>query len=477
MKNKQAFTVAVLWIFALSVAGIFLAFTSEKESRISDAENRMLQGFPELSVKTIFNDEFTTQFEAFLADSFFERDSVIGFTNGILDSFNMLSKDEKIRIQAEEMEKELQDVGRFSEEESGEEEGETGDSVIEKPVTDEPEAADTAPVVTDEPIVLDNSDPVSENEDDEEESENIAIAPGEILITDNTSYLWHENVDGTITTQYTYKRSDIATYANTLKLMQTYLPEDGNILFTQVPLASIAQRWRQQQNKYCGWGSSVEIMLEDCLEGTERIHVFSTYDILEPYVCGDVPMFYVTDHHWSAEGAYKVAVEMFKKLNLPIIPYEEYNYKAIRSKAVVDGERDIFNVLYPLTPTHSYIVTKKDKLQEIDLMNYDAATYRAYMNNTRYPWRKIVTGTNTGRRCLVICDSFGNAFTPYLFAYYDEVHMVDFRKDGYSKREAGGSIGYMMKYHEIDDVYIITSTANGLRKDNSIKYLRAHLKG
>lgn len=452
MKNKQAFTAAILWIFALSIAGIFLIFTSEKESRISDAENRMLQGFPELSVKTVFNDEFTTQFEAFLSDSFFERDRVISFTSGLLDSFSMLSKDDEIRIQSEEMEKDLQGVGQFSDEE-------------------EP---------SDEDVTENSSDtePVSEEEDDEEEpSEKITVAPGEILITDKNSYLWYEHTDGTVTRQYTYNLSDIVTYAQTLKIMQTYLPEDGNILFTQIPLASMAQRWRKQQDSYSGWGSSVEIMLEDCLEGTERIHVFSTYDILEPYVCGDTPVFYVTDHHWTAEGAYKVAAEMFKKLNLPVIPYDEYTYKPIRSEKVVDGERDTFNVLYPLTPTHSYIVTNRDKLKEIDLMNYDSTTYRAFMNNTRYPWRKIVTGANTGRRCLVVCDSFGNAFTPYLLAYYDEVHMVDFRSDGYSKREAGGSIGEMMRHHKIDDVYIITSTANGLRKDNSIVYLRKHLEG
>lgn len=467
MKNKQAFTVAILWIFALSVAGIFLSFTSDKEGHISDTENRMLQGFPKLSVETVFNDDFTTQFEAFLTDSFFERDGVINFTNGLLDSFSVLSKDEEIRIKSEEMEKELQDVGKFAEEVPQKDQPKADDVKVPDDEFEQPE--DTT--------LLDHTEPMIEEEDEEEDSEKIAIAPGEILITDKNSYLWHEHPDGTITRQYTYKLSDIATYAETLRIMQTYLPEDGNILFTQVPLASIAQRWRQQQDKYCGWGSSVEIMLEDCLEGTERIHVFSTYDILEPYVCGDVPVFYVTDHHWSAEGAYIVATEMFKKLNLPVIPYEEYTYKAIRSSNVVDGERDIFNVLYPLTPTHSYIVTKKDNLQEIDLMNYDTTTYRAYMNNTRYPWRRIVTGANTGRRSLVICDSFGNAFTPYLFAYYDEVHMVDFRSDGYSKREAGGSIGEMMKHHKIDDVYIITSTANGLRKNNSIEYLRAHLEG
>ena len=350
------------------------------------------------------------------------------------------------------MEKDLQDVGQFSD----------GEDASENPPS--------------ETISVNIPDEMPESDDEEEPSEKIVVQPGEIMITDKNSYLWYEHTDGTVTKQYTYDLKDIQTYAETLKIMQSYLPADGNIFFTQVPLASMAQRWRTQQDSYSGWGSSVEIMLEDCLEGTERIHVFSTYDILEPYVCGDTPMFYVTDHHWTAEGAYKVLTEMLKKQGLPIIPYEEYTYKAIRSEKAVDGEWDTFNVLYPLTPTHSYLVTNRDNIDEIDLMNYDSTTYRAFMNNTRYPWRKIVTGVNTGRKALVICDSFGNAFTPYLLAYYDEVHMVDFRSDGYSKSQAGGSIGEMMLHHKIDDVYIVTSTANGLRKDNSIVYLRRHLE-
>ena len=452
MKRKTSFAVAIWWVLACAIAGVFLMCTSDKESRVSEAENRMLQGFPKLSLTTIFNDEFTTQYEAFLSDNFFGRDGVVSFTNGLLDSFSMLSQDDAMAQQAAQMESDLQGANLQVEEEV------TIDQVpgvVEVSAEAEPDAADM--------------------EDDAEEGEVIANT-GEIPITADHSYLYFEMTDGTLKKIYTYDRDDIATYADTLRIMQGYLPADGRILFTQVPLASIANRWSTQQNEYCGWGSSVEMMLEDCLQGTERIHVFSTYDILEPYICGETPMFYTTDHHWSAEGAYKVAAEMFKELGLPVIPYEEYSYKAIQSEKQVGGVRDTFNVLYPLLPTDSYIMTDRTDAEEIDLMNYGSTTYRSFMNNTRLPWRKIVTGANSGRKCLVLCDSFGNAFTPYLLPYYDEVHMADFRKGSYSKSKAGGSIGSMIQYHGIDDVYIVTSTANGLRKDNSIVYLREYLQ-
>ena len=457
MKHKLSFMVAVWWVLACAIAGIFLMCTSDKEDHISEAENRMLQGFPELTAKTLFNDEFTTQFDAFLSDNFFARDGVVSFTNGLLDGFSLLSADDALAQKTAQMESEL----------------ETGNLKVEG--ADEDGAADEVPGVMQVSAIQADSD--SPEEDDAGEEGEILANNGEIPITDAHSYLYYEKTDGTLLKNYTYDRDKISTYADTLRIMQGYLPADGVICFTQVPLASMANRWVYQQDEFCGWGSSVEMMLEDCLQGTERIYVFSTYEILEPYVAGDTPMFYHTDHHWTAEGAYIVCAEMMKTLGMPVIPYEEYDYKAIISEDVTeDNYHDTFNVLYPLLPTNSLVMSDTDQFKEINLMNYGSTTYRSFMNNTRLPWRKIITGANTGRRALVLCDSFGNAFTPYLLPYYEEVHMADFRKGSYSKNAVGGSIGQIIQKYGIDDVYIVTSTANGLRKDNSIVYLREYLQ-
>ena len=462
MKHKLSFTVAVWWVLACAIGGVFLMCTSDKEGHISEAENRMLQGFPKLTATTLFNDEFTTQFDAFLSDNFFARDDVVSFTNGLLDGFSVLSADDVMAQKTAEMESELE-TANLKVEGAGEEDA----------------AADAAAAV---PGVMQVSaapagDASTEEADDAGEEGEIIAYNGEIPITDEHSYLYYEKTDGTLLRNYTYDRDKISTYADTLRIMQGYLPADGVICFTQVPLASMANRWVYQQDEFCGWGSSVEMMLEDCLQGTERIYVFSTYDILEPYVAGDTPMFYHTDHHWTAEGAYIVCAEMMKKLGMPVIPYEEYDYKAIISEDTANGNyHDTFNVLYPLLPTNSLVMSDTDQFTEISLMNYNSTTYRSFMNNTRLPWRKIITGANTGRRALVLCDSFGNAFTPYLLPYYEEVHMADFRNGSYSKSAVGGSIGQMIQKYGIDDVYIVTSTANGLRKDNSIVYLREYLQ-
>lgn len=470
MKNKFSFLTALWWILLLAVLGFFLLAATDKHSRESEDENRMLAAFPTLSGKSLADASFMNGFEDFLSDAFFGRESVTKFTDRVMDKFSVLTAEEEAVQKAEEMDKRLQAEGAAD-----------GENPAEKPAADAPEetAAPAAPAATDapeEPVHEDDPQAADAVDDPDENLEEEPLLGGDEIISQNTSYLWLKQTDGDVKKIYSFSRKNLETYARTLRMMLDYLPADGQILFTQAPLASIGNRWTDQPRTYCGWGSSAETMLRECIGDEARIHVFNSMAILEPHIAAGEKMFYQTDHHWTAEGAYIVASEMMKAQGLPVVPYEEYDYKAIRSKAQTKkGVHDTFNALYPLLPARSLIVTNRTNETELPLMNYSVPTYRTFMNNTRKPWRRIITGFNTGRKALVICDSFGNAFAPYLLPYYDEVHMADFRKGDFDKKLAGGSMGELMQYFGIDDVYIVTSTANGLRKNNSLIYLRKYL--
>ena len=460
MKHKLSFIAALWWVILCAIAGLFLILTTDGESRLSESENRMLAGFPEVSAESVASGDFMIGFDAFLTDGFFARDSVISFTEKLLGGFSTLSQDDQLEAQADTMEDRLLAEGEMQAEGDGSDDAEAP-------------AAPIAPAQPDaEPAPIAGADAPETDEPDDEDA--APVPADDSMITPEHSYLWLKKTDGTNKILYTYDNDRIATYAETLRIIQSFLPDDGQIFVTQVPLASIGNRWTDQQKTYCGWGSSIETVLESNLVNDERIYIFNTWEILEPYMTGETPLFYHTDHHWSAEGAYIVAAEMLKKQNLPVIPYDEYEYKAIQSKKNEEGYVDTFNVLSPLLPAHSYVLTKITEAVEISLMNYKSTSYTAYMNNSRQPWRRIVTGANTGRKALVICDSFGNAFTPYILPYYDEVHMTDFRYGYYDKAKAGGSMSELVQYHGIDDVYLIFCTANGLRKENSITYLRQY---
>lgn len=503
MKRKLSFTVAVWWIILCAIAGFFLIAATNKRSRLSETENRMLAAFPEVSAQTLASGEFMSGFEDFLSDAFFARDGVVQLTDGLLDRFNALSDDEKLVYQARDMEKRMASEGiNPAEAADGDAEAQAEDVELfpgEEPAPDAegeaaPEAAaseaEAAPAPAAAVAALPAGEPMADDAadgdvpaeggdglgeaDDAEEGGELDAAPGKVPLTEYSSYMWLERTDGRLEKIYTFRNKDIATFADTLRHIRDYLPDDGLVLYTQVPLASIGNRWAHAPRTIVGWGSSCELVLEKCLEGEDHIMIFNCMEIMAPYMAAGAKLFYETDHHWTAEGAYLVAAEMFRRQGLPVIPYDEYSYKSNRGREL-KGHTDTFNLLYPLLPGHSYIVSNVDRYAEIPLMNYKSHTYLGFMNNTRFPWRQITTGANTGRKALVICDSFGNAFTPYLLPYYDEVHMVDPRSEYHGKADAGASIGKLMRYHGIDDVYVILSTANGLRKDNSLIHLRRYL--
>ncbi len=520
MKRKFAFTVALWWIILCAIAGFFLIVATNKRSRLSETENRMLAAFPTANAQTLANGEFMTGFEDFLSDAFFGRDEVIKLTDGLLDRFSTLSEDEKLVVQARDMERRMateginpateSQAGAASDEAPDAMDGalpgdmpEEGDALLPAGISemegqsavetvDEPEGpamdpallsgapaedaqADGFPDADDGADAADGGDDGASESDDDAEGGVLTVEKGKVPVTSKHSYMWLKHKDGSLEKIYTFSNKDIKTFAQTLRMYLKYLPKDGHILYTQVPLASISHRWTYSRKTVVGWGSSAELVLAKYVEDEPRIMIFNTMEILEPYIAQGAKMFYETDHHWSAEGAYAVCAEMMRRQGIPVIPYSEYSYKSNRSKEW-KGHRDVFNFLYPLLPCRSYVLTKITHSTELKLMNYKSDGYTGFVNNTRFPWRRIVTGANTGRRALVICDSFGNAFTPYLLPYYDEVHMVDPRSEYHNRADAGAGIGKLMKYHKIDDVYIVLSTANGLRKKNSLIYMRKYLE-
>ena len=460
MKKQFSFIVTLWWVIVLAGAGILLLIVSEKKSTESGAENRYLQGFPEMSVESLASGDFMDRFEDFLSDAFFGRDTVIRFTDDMLDGFNRLSEDEKAEMKAADMEAEITGTLYMAEEDSGREALPQTETAAESDeAVSASETAESEPAPDTDPNAYSSGDVVNGKE---------------FLLSENKSYIWYVRRDGALVVSASYSRKDLETYSGTLRRILSCLPEDGNVLFTQVPLASAANRWYDQQNTYTGWGSSVETMLEDCLKGEDRIHVFSTIDILAPHIPGDTYMYYHNDHHWTTEGAYLVACEMLKAQGLPVIAYDEYKYKSQRSDAHEKGIYDEYNMLYPLLPTVSQVITRRNKIEEISTVhNYSKNTYRAFTHATQLPYRRFLTGADTGRKCLVICDSFGNNFSSYLFPYYDEVHMCDFRPDKYYDiSQVGGTIAEQIAYYGIDDVYVITSTLNGLSNSNSLVNLK-----
>ena len=472
MKEKKFSFVATLWwCLGLLLLGSFLMVFAPRESRASYTENRMLSGFPAFTAENVLSGTFMSGMESFLSDGFFRRDDVIALSDSLVGCLDCRTEEDRLLM--DDTEKQLTELTGVYEDET--EEAETYDDEI-GPYDEGASLGTIRSFVKRTPSVgraLASATPLLGGTSSISVEPTVSPTPAS---ADNAEAPYTLSVikkDGSSTRVYSYSEKNMRTFAETLNLWRSHLPEDGAVFFAQIPISSTSQRLTLQRKVYSGWQSNMESGLQAMVG--DGVHIYNAPEILAPAIEDREDVYFSMDHHWTPLGAYYVCAKMIADQGYPVLSYDEYTYEIIKSKPNRDGSRDRLDVLHPLLPARSLIVTHLTEEEEIPLMNYEGRTYVVYMNNTRTPWRRVVTGFRTGRNALVVCDSFGNAFTPFLLPYYDEVHMVDPRKGYYSKAEAGGNIGELIRAFGINDVYIILSTTNGVNSKNGLDYLRRYL--
>ena len=442
MKHRFSFTAVCWWVFLLAALGIFLLVCAPKEERISERENRTMAGAPKLTAETLVSGDFTQGVEDWLSDGFFARNKVVSFTETLLA---MTSFEETKEVDVE---------ARLEEEMP---EPETEDETEEE----EP-AAKTSEIIPEIPM---------------EKTEEEAQYPSEPLT------LWLDKTDGTREVIYKYSDKNVATVSNMLNAYRDALGEDGTVHYMQIPFSATAYRWTANTKTYCGWGCNVEDAIRT--QTKDGVYVHNVPEMMEEELRVGEYLYYRLDHHWTPRGACLVVGKIMESQGYPAIAYDEYRYSVYKNfyGSQYDASQpekmrkmvDTLDRMYPLLPAKHYLVSKLTTMKESALINYTRTSYTAYMNGTQGPWRYIDTGYSTGRTALVICDSFGTTFAPYLMPYYDGILMTDLRPDYYNEAKAGATVREYIEQYCVDDIYMVMSTVSGPNRQYSQKYILQYL--
>jgi len=248
----------------------------------------------------------------------------------------------------------------------------------------------------------------------------------------------------------------IRTVADTLNRYKSKLPEDGKVFYTCVPLTNYSD-FILREDRYVGWYENLDQRFSELL--VDGAYMVSAPNVLEPHLM-DEELFFQADHHWTPLAAYYVIEEMMRIQGVPVVPYDEYNYKVNWFGNSTSGRGNNMDLLYPLQPTRGSQMPGRSEGEDAPLMLYDYEYYVAYLAGGNDIWTKYESGFSTGRDALVIGDSFTTAFVPYLLPYYDSVHRADPRYNNSSVN--GGTVSELIEYYGIDDVYIVLSYDNGV---------------
>ncbi len=175
----------------------------------------------------------------------------------------------------------------------------------------------------------------------------------------------------------------------------------------------------------------------------------NAYNALADHVEEDI--YLRTDHHWAPLGAYYAAKEFASTAGVPFKPLSSYTKNVIHNFvgsmygysndiAVKNAPEDFVyytpNGIDYSTTYWIYDVNKDYKVTRerapiessyfVKFHDGSGAAYSTFMGGDQKLTR-IKTGAKTGRKLIVIKDSYGNALPGYLFYSFDEIHVIDFR--------------------------------------------------
>lgn len=163
---------------------------------------------------------------------------------------------------------------------------------------------------------------------------------------------------------------------------------------------------------------------------------FDTSSVLRAHA--DEELYYRTDHHWKTLAAFYVYQEWAAQQGFAPVQSSDYDIETvtsdfegtIQSKLGIDAQKDSIE-LYKQKEDIFYTVQIGDS-EEVGYSVYDRTAletkskYDIFFGGN-HALVKIKTRAGTGRRILVIKDSYAHCFVPFLLEEFDEIDMLDIR--------------------------------------------------
>lgn len=171
-------------------------------------------------------------------------------------------------------------------------------------------------------------------------------------------------------------------------------------------------------------------------------------------------IYFDTDTHWTALGAYYAYEEFCKSADVPCSPLDQFTLEShdgfhgylaeMTGIYPTDDRIDVYEPGYPYTAAVSY---DGYDFTELDGVNSSDSSmgYSMFLWGDQPCVRIQNQNSYLGRKLAVVKESYGNAIGAFMGASFDEVYMIDFRN-------FEGNLPELVRQHGITDVLFLNST-------------------
>lgn len=477
MRNAKQFYLILLAAMMLWLVGfgIVAALDRDESIVVEDGRPTQLSQKPDFSLKSWFSGDYASEYESYYNDQFPGRSGLTSLNRSMNNFYSFQGKGEDSMVvignyQSSAGPGERLDNVEDALSQAGEE---IGSRDPDDPETDTPENPDgeTLPVEqdvsgsvtgSDDPAASD-TDPTGTETPPETEWEN-PYEDAEAFVTDNAILMLP---DRAIEVPYsTY--STVLSYAQCLSNIAAAMGEG----VTTYSLITPNQAQFYAPEYYHTGNYDQEAAIEYAYENMTGVQTVDAYSKLEAHA--DEYIYFRTDHHWTALGAYYAYTAFCETAGLEAVPLENFqtgryeNFVGTmytftkeysQSQNLLDNP-DYVDYYLPVVESHARYFSDASMTDGIaiyvvndEMSDSVGNKYLCFISGDT-PLCRITTQAGTGRSCAVLKESYGNAFVPFLTSHYDTIYVIDPREFNGSNDPSFDLTGFVAE-HEVDDVIVI----------------------
>lgn len=406
--------------------GTVMAFIIPLRPTYSESEKRNLASFPEFSIDALVSGSYFDDISTWFSDTFPFREKLTE-ANMYVKTFYGVKGEEEVAIH--------------------------GDVDVGDDIPDSPLIVPDEPIVNNDKPASDNTPPKEESADNRAELEVQQL--GAIIVAGDSAYEY-----------YGFSEDCALGFVSCVNKLESLANPSGDVYAMIIPTSmdiTLNDATRKKVNT-ADQKSAIDLFnksFKNCIAvdgiyAAERQH-------RNEYT------YFRTDHHWTALGAY-YAYEQFAKekgiapISLATYPVKNFDgflgtfYSSSNQSPALKKNPDTVTAYMPINNVEcSYVQKTGDSPISWPVIN-DVTDYGPGLK-----YLTFIGGDNAlttiknldnpdGGVCVVIKDSYGNAFVPFLIPHYSTVYVID-------PRHYSGSLSGFCADKEIEDVIFLVNVS------------------
>lgn len=405
-REKELAMMMNILVIVLVLAGVGIASLVLPKPTYSQHERRDLEPMPAFSLEALLSGSYTRDLDAHYADTFPQRDGLVKL-GGYLEEFRGLRLDD-VRIHGTAPGQDPADQQSGSSSSSGQSEASPSES----------SSSDTSSGTSSsssEPYV---APPVADD--------------GAVGETVNSIFVYK----GMALQIFGGNRTEAQRYANVINRYQQLLGDKVTIYNMVIPSHIefvLPEKYKKLTSRE---RPNIDLIYSTLDARVKRVDAYSAIGRhMEEY------LYFNTDHHWTGKGAYYAYTAFAEQAGFEPLSYDSYEkgridnflgtlYSKTQDVKLAKNPDYVEYCKVPVEHT-AWRYEKNAAFTPVEttvLAEYATGvnSYGVYFHGDQ-PMFHIKTGNHNGRKVMVIKESYGNAFAPYLIPHYEEVLVVDER--------------------------------------------------